>query len=187
MKVLTILNLRLPALFLFAVMVAGCASSGPYDDANTYRQQDKDLVGASYNTADAMLSQVPWLRENRQPLLTGTFVNVNSLEDSSALGRIVAEQISSRFAQQGFTMVELKLRRNVFIKTQGGEFMLSREVKNLSRLHNAAAVIAGTYAIGRRNVYVSARLIRAADNLIIASHDYALPMGPDTKALLAGQ
>jgi hypothetical protein len=54
-------------------------------------------------------------------------------------------------------------------------------------LHNAAAVIAGTYAVGRNNVYVSARLIRAADNLIIASHDYALPLGPDTKALLASQ
>jgi hypothetical protein len=65
--------------------------------------------------------------------------------------------------------------------------MLSREVQNLSRLHNAAAVIAGTYAVGRNNVYVSARLIRAADNLIIASHDYALPLGPDTKALLASQ
>jgi TolB-like protein len=130
---------------------------------------------------------VPWLKENRQPLLTGTFVNINSLEDSSALGRIVADQISSRFAQQGFTMVELRLRRNVFIKTNAGEFMLSREVRNLSRLHNAAAVIAGTYAVGRNNVYVSARLIRAADNLIIASYDYALPLGPDTKALLVSQ
>lgn len=179
--------MRLLVLLCAALLLAGCASHKSPNDSQTRRPQDKDLVAESYVSADALLSQVPWLKENRQPLLTGTFVNVNSLEDSSALGRIVAEQMSSRFAQQGFTMVELKLRRNVFIKAQSGEFMLSREVQNLSRLHNAAAVIAGTYAVGRRNVYVSSRLIRAADNLIIASHDYSLPLGPDTKALLASQ
>lgn len=177
---------RLLMLLFVIALVSGCASSKT-SSVDNRRPQDTDLVSASYNSADALLAQVPWLKENRQPLLTGTFVNVNSLEDSSALGRIVSEQVSSRFAQQGFTMVELKLRRNVFVKTQAGEFMLSREAKNLSRLHNAAAVIAGTYAVGRRNVYVSARLIRAADNLIIASYDYALPLGPDTKALLASQ
>ena len=180
------LYLRLLTLLCVAVLIAGCASKSA-SNADTRRPKDKDLVAQSYDSADALLSQVPWLKENRQPLLTGTFVNVNSLEDSSALGRIVAEQTSSRFAQQGFTMVELKLRRNVFIKAQGGEFMLSREVRNLSRLHNAAAVITGTYAVGRRNVYVNAQLVRAADHLIIASHDYSLPLGPDTKALLASQ
>jgi hypothetical protein len=181
------LHIRLLTLLCVFVLIAGCASNGSDNSANSRRQYDKDLVGESYYSADMLLAQVPWLKENRQPLLTGVLVNVNSLEDSSALGRIVADQISSRFAQQGFTMVELRLRRNVFIKNDAGEFMLSREVQNLSRLHNAAAVIAGTYAVGRNNVYVSARLIRAADNLIIASHDYALPLGPDTKALLASQ
>jgi TolB-like protein len=178
---------RLLLLVFVIVFVAGCASNRSASNTENRRPQDKDLVAVSYDVADTLLAQVPWLKENRQPLLTGTFVNVNSLEDSSALGRIISEQVSSRFAQKGFTMVELKLRRNVFVKTQAGEFMLSREAKNLSRLHNAAAVIAGTYAVGRRNVFVSARLIRAADNLLIASHDYALPLGPDTRALLAVQ
>jgi TolB-like protein len=180
------LYIRLLTILCVFVLIAGCAGTGS-NTADSRRQHDKDLVGESYYSADALLSQVPWLKENRQPLLTGTFVNINSLEDSSALGRIVADQISSRFAQQGFTMVELRLRRNVFIKTNAGEFMLSREVRKLSRLHNAAAVIAGTYAVGRNNVYVSARLIRDADNLIIASYDYDLPLGPDTKALMVSQ
>ena len=110
--------MRLLVLLCVALLLAGCASNKSSNDNQTRRPQDKDLVTESYVSADALLSQVPWLKENRQPLLTGTFVNVNSLEDSSALGRIVAEQMSSRFAQQGFTMVELKLRRNVFIKAQ---------------------------------------------------------------------
>ena len=103
------------------------------------------------------------------------------------MGRMIAEQISSRFAQDGFTMVEMKLRRNVFIQQQGGEFVLSREVQNLSQVHNAAAVIAGTYAVGRRTVYINARLVRAADNLVLAAYDYSMPLGPDAKALLASE
>ena len=142
---------------------------------------------ASYQAADNMLEQAPWLKQSRQPLLTASFVNVNSLENSSGLGRIIAEQVASRFAQQGFTMIELKLRNDIFVKQDAGEFVLSRSVQDISRYHNVAAVVAGTYAVGKNSVYVSARLIRAADSLILAGYDYSLPLGPDTKALLASQ
>lgn len=176
--------------FIMAVLMTlllGCASSGS-SEAPQYRPiADTDLVSNSYTAAEALLKQVPWLKKYHQPLLTASFADINSLDSSSGLGRMIAEQISSRFAQEGFTMVEMRLRRNVFIQKNSGEFVLSREVKDLSRVHNAAAVIAGTYAVGRRNVYVSARLIRAADNLVLASYDYSLPMGPDVKALLASQ
>ena len=182
------INKKLLAIFCALLLLSGCSMMGYKDDKKSSRRPaDRDLVAESHATADALLEQVPWLKSNRQPLLTGTIVDVNSLEDSSALGRIVADQISSRFAQQGFTMIELRLRNNVFVKQRAGEFMLSREAKNLSKVHNAGAVIAGTYAVGRNEVYVSARLIRAADNLVIAAHDYTLPLGPNTRALVASQ
>ena len=181
------MNKRILMLFCAVLLITGCASSNDDDTPKFQRVADSDLVSQSYAAAEALLKQVPWLKENRQPLLTGTFVNINSMEDSSAMGRIIAEQISSRFAQEGFTMIEMKLRRNVFIQQFGGEFVLSREVQNLSQVHNAAAVIAGTYAVGRRTVYINARLIRAADNLVLAAHDYSMPLGPDAKALLASE
>jgi TolB-like protein len=177
--------------YLFSALLAslilgmvGCAV--PYEPSRS-AIQDEDLVTNSYKAADALLNQAPWLKENRQPLITATFVNVNALENSSALGRMIAEQVASRFAQQGFTMIEMKLRNNIFIKEGAGEFVLSRSVRDLSKTHNASAVVAGTYAAGRNSVYVSARLIRATDNLIVAAYDYSLPLGPDTKALLASQ
>ena len=184
---------RLGALVLAIGLVAGgCAERGynlGFD--NWYSPPpptpDADLVMASYQAADNMLEQAPWLKQSHQPLLTATFVNVNSLENSSGLGRIIAEQVASRFAQKGFTMIELKLRNDIFVKQEAGEFVLSRSVQDISRYHNVAAVVAGTYAVGRNSVYVSARLIRAADSLILAGYDYSLPLGPDTKALLAGQ
>ena len=186
--------LHLSALVLATGLLAGGCTEGGYNwENNTWYTPtrpvitDADLVVASYQAADGMLEQVPWLKENRQPLLTGTFVNVNSLESSSGLGRIITDQIASRFAQKGFTMIEVTLRNNIFVKDNAGEFVLSRSVQDISRSHNVAAVIAGTYAVGKNSVYISARLIRAADSLILAGYDYSLPLGPDTKALLASQ
>ena len=172
------------------VLISGLGSAGCSQDPPVPTRippVDSDLVSESYSAADTLLDQAPWLREQREPMLTASFVNINALENSSALGRMISEQMSSRFAQQGFTMIELKMRTNVFIKQNAGEFVLSREVQNLSKNYNAGAVVAGTYAVGRRSVYINARLIRAADSLILASYDYSLPLGPDTKALLASQ
>lgn len=174
---------RRELLWAGALLLAGCASSQSSAPAFT-PVKDTNLIQRNYTAAEALLKQVPWLKTYHQPLLTASFANINSLDSSSGLGRMISEEISSRFAQEGFTMIEMRLRKNVFIQQDSGEFVLSREVRNLSRVQNAAAVIAGTYAVGRRTVYVSARLIRAADNLILASYDYALPLGPNTRALL---
>ncbi len=177
---------RRDVLLSAVLLVAGCASS--QSDVPKYSPvKDANLIQKDYAAAEVLLKQVPWLKTYHQPLLTASFADINSLQTSSALGRMISEQISSRFAQEGFTMIEMRLRKNVFIQKDSGEFVLSREVRNLSRVQNAAAVIAGTYAVGRRTVYVSARLIRAADNLILASYDYRLPLGPNTRALLGSQ
>ncbi len=171
---------------LSVVGLQGCASSG--DDVPIRPIiQDANLIDQSYRAADALLMRTPWLRERREPLLSATFVDINNLETSSGLGRVIGDQIGSRFAQQDFTVIEIKMRNNIFVKEGSGEFALSRSVKELSQSHNAAAVIAGTYAVGRQSVFVNARLIRATDNLVLASYDYVLPLGPDAKALIASQ
>ena len=172
-------------LVIMGLGITGCAELGWQRPVQPTSTQDVDLVSESYAAADSLFDQAPYLREDSQPLITASFVDVNDLKNSSSLGRIIAEQISSRFSQQGFTMIEMKLRNEVFIQERAGEFVLSRSVKDISQAHDAAAVVAGTYAVGRRSVYVSARLIRAADNLILAAVDYNLPLGPDTRALLA--
>jgi len=172
-------------LVAFSLGILGCASS---DDVPVRPIiQDADLIGVNHNAADALLARAPWLKERHEPLLAATFVDINNLEMSSGLGRVIGEQLGSKFAQQGFTVIELKMRSNIFVKEGAGEFALSRSIKEISQSHNAAAVIAGTYAVARQSVFIQARLIRATDNLILASYDYSLPLGPDAKALLAAQ
>jgi TolB-like protein len=181
-----IMSLRgVVTLFLaFCLGILGCAS----DDVPVRSIiQDANLVEANYGAADALLARTPWLKERREPLLAATFVDINNLETSSALGRVIGEQLGSRFAQEGFTVIQITMRNNIFVAEGTGELMLSRSVKEISQSHNAAAVIAGTYAVARQSVYVNARLIRATDNLVLAAYDYVLPLGPDARALVASQ
>ena len=53
--------------------------------------------------------------------------------------------------------------------------------------HNVQAAIVGTYAVGASSVYVTAKVIDASNRVVLASHDYELPLGPNTKYLLMGE
>ena len=80
--------------------------------------------------------------------------------------------------------MEMLLRNSVYISETQGAFLLSREVNDISAQHNAHLVLAGTYAVGESNVFVTAKLIRTSDSVIVASHDYALPYTRDMRSLL---
>jgi len=75
-------------------------------------------------------------------------------------------------------------RENLFIKERTGELILSRKLNSLVEAHDAQAVLLGTYAIGGNYAYVNVRLVRTADNIILGSHDFSLPLNRDIKAML---
>jgi TolB-like protein len=79
----------------------------------------------------------------------------------------------------------MKLRQNsIFISEGKGEFMLSRDLREISRTHGASAVVVGTYADGGDRMYVSARIVRPADNVVIAATDVGVPMQPNTVSVM---
>jgi TolB-like protein len=149
---------------------------------------DDCLTAANYKAAEYLIGKLPkdMLKEN--PFLVASLVNVDNLNESSTFGRMISEQISSRFKQLGYTAIELKLRTTIFIKEGSGEFLLSRELSSISTKHNANAVVVGTYAIASDRVYLTVRIVNATDSTIMASYDYSVPMTRDVfKMLLKGR
>jgi TolB-like protein len=156
--------------------------------------RDYNLVKASYVAADMLLKGVKDIhhlqpRRNgiytKQPILVASFVNIDDLQQSSTFGRMIAEQIGSRIAQKGYKVIELKLRTNtVFVQMQTGELLLSRKLREISLQHDAYAVVVGTYGDSKESVYVTAKIIRTEDSVILSSYDYRLFIGPDTKQML---
>jgi hypothetical protein len=146
--------------------------------------QDADIVANSYQAAERLLRGLQQPLAQDKPVLVATLVNVADMRQSSDFGRIIAEQVASRLTQLGYQTKELKFRGSFLVREGGGEFVLSRALRDISRQHDAQAVVAGVYAVGYDDVYITLRAIRARDSAVMASYDYHLPIGPNTRALL---
>ncbi|MFI3135478.1 MAG: FlgO family outer membrane protein [Methylococcaceae bacterium] len=156
------------------LLLAGCQTlDNKYYGINDNHAAAQQLVDYAKIRLDA-----------RQPLIVASFVNINDLTESSPLGRSISQQFATVFTTNGYRVIEMLLRKDVYIKQDGGEFLLSRELKAISHDHHAQAVIVGTYAVGETRVYVTAKVINADTNIVISAHDYSVPIDKDTKALL---
>lgn len=118
------------------------------------------------------------------PFIVATLVNIDQLEQSSTLGRLISEQVTSRMAQLGFSVVELKVRNGVYMKRNEGEFMLTREIKEVASNHQAQAVIVGTYAESSTLIYINLKLVNPTNSMILAAYDYALPLDRQIRSML---
>jgi TolB-like protein len=118
------------------------------------------------------------------PVLVATIVNVNDMRRTAPLGRTLSEQYASHMAAAGFNVKEMKLRGDVFIREETGELMLSREIKDIARSHNANMVLVGTYSAAANLTYVSLKFVRTEDGRILRGYDYALPNDKDVTRLL---
>lgn len=143
-----------------------------------------DLVASSHQVADRLVDTSQQLLAHDEPIMVASLVDVNDLQQSSALGRIVAEQIRSRLAQLGYVTRELRYRGDILVRAGNGELVLSRDAKSISDAQQAQAVVTGVYAVAETNVYVTLRILRADDGTVISSADYALPKGEDVTSLL---
>ncbi len=90
----------------------------------------------------------PFDRDSR--LMLTSFATLDNLEETSSLGRLMAEQIGARLTQQGFTIIDPRLNpNNIQIVPKSGEFMLSRDVLKLTTKHDIQAVVAGHYTVAK--------------------------------------
>ncbi|MBW1780236.1 MAG: hypothetical protein JRL30_05810 [Deltaproteobacteria bacterium] len=192
-----VLRLSVWALGLITILFGGCtipfqgdsrAEQGTVSSAfdGIATESYSTVIESSYIAADRLARALL----NRHfpldtPIMAASFVNIDNLTTSSTFGRIISEQVASRLAQHGFRIIEIKLRQeSVFIKKGQGEFMLSRELKDLGTSREIRAVLVGTYAISKYFIFVSARIVRTDDSSVLAGCDYEVPNDAITKSIL---
>ncbi len=177
---------RLIALSGVAVFgFAACADGSVKRVEPTWEQAaNNPLVPANYRAADVLLAQIRPTVSNGQPLITATVVSIDALDKSSTLGRLISEQVAGRFTQAGYQMIEMKFGNSVYMKRDQGELMLTREISNLARSHNAQAVVVGTYGESNDYVFVNLKVIQPNTNVVMAVHDYVMPLDSSMRSLL---
>ncbi len=118
--------------------------------------------------------------------LSTSFVDIHDIDMTSAFGRVAFQQIGSRLAQYGFNVVEARLVSTLVMTPRAGEFMLTREAARLlTDAYDADAVLVGSYSDEGGNIFVSARVVRLSDNVILAAYEYYLPRDTDVSRLMA--
>jgi hypothetical protein len=142
------------------------------------------LLKANQQAVDKLLEAAPL--EPGARFLVATLVNVDRLGASSRFGRISSEQIAGRLVQRGVPVVEVRLRDALVLQPGEGELLLSRQLSEVSRTHQASTALVGTYAASSRQVYVSLKLVRPQGNVVVAAQDYVVPMTAELRGMLAG-
>ncbi len=165
---------------IYAILLAfsfnGCVAPNQPDPMQSVKY---DMTSVNYKAAEKLLldAKLPL----GSAIIMATVVNIDDIENSSTLGRVISEQMSSRFVQNGMNVIEMKFRENVYIKQNTGELMLTREIGKIAKTHSANAVIVGTYAMSNSAVYVNLKIINPSTNVVIAATDYILPMNRDVE------
>jgi len=171
------------------VLLAGCTTNGnsayvrqepTYEDA-----QKNPFVSANRDAIQKLLMGLDLKEYQGTHMLVATVVNVNDLRKTAPLGRTLSEQYASQLVSSGLLVKELKLRGDIFVREETGELMLSRELKDIAKLHSAGVVLVGTYSQAANATFVSLKLVMTNTGQIIRGHDYALPNNADVVKLLA--
>lgn len=141
------------------------------------------VIFSSYAAADHLVQTMNGRLDPAKPVLVTTLADLTNLEESSPLGRLIAEQMVSRLANAGYLVNELKLRQGLLVREGEGQFILSRDGRQIAQAAGAQAVIAGTYTQAKTGIYVNLKMIQASDGRILGAHDYLLPLDDNVRHL----
>lgn len=131
------------------------------------------LRGAFYGAVDNLLDQHEF-RDDLDRMLVATLVDINDVTSTSMFGRQTAEFISARLTQHDHDVIHATVRQDHMIVREDGQFLLSRDIRNLVSDHNARSVVVGTYGTVKGFVFVSLKLVSTVDDSVLAAADFTL-------------
>jgi TolB-like protein len=148
---------------------------------------DVNLVKLGDTVAERLINQSLPPLTPQQPILVTTLVDNDNLNESSSFGRSFQNTIVAGFVSRGFAVREVKLRRNILIEMHKGEFMLTRDLRELAGKQRAQAVVVGTYTMANRFMYLSVRLINPMDQSILSTYEDKLALDENSLRMLGLQ
>jgi hypothetical protein len=173
--------LKISTLLIPALLAASLSGCGAF---RHYETKDADLVDVSYDAVDDLKARLTRKLPKHSLIIVTTLLNVDNLNKTSAFGRIVSDQIASAFHQSGYRIIGMEMPIDLFVMTEDGALQLSDDTKKLLNRYQAAVLVGGVYAPGKKNSYVSLRVIDTVTKNVISATDFSVPMGPDAKLLM---
>jgi TolB-like protein len=153
---------------------------------------DADYIESAYNAISNLLATArPDINgddsfDSHRPVICASTVNLNGYEKTTNFGRVIGESMATSLTQHWRNkVIKMTLRENnVPIIPQNGEFLLSREVRDLAKQFDAGTVMVSSYSTAIDKVYINVELVNVDQNAVVAATMYAIPLGPRTESLL---
>lgn len=193
-------RLKLPLIALgCGLTVSGCAffekSAVPdrfseHVQAKRARARISPIAGFQTNSysgalaAQALLNKANGAINKDLPLIVASFADSENVGITTGFGRLLSQQFSSQFVNNGYKVTELLMRDNISITENGGEFLLSRNARDLGRQYKAHAAVVGTYVVGYDTIFVSSKVVDISTNTILAAHNFNVALDENIKKML---
>ncbi len=116
-----------------------------------------------------------------------TFVNLNRLYQTSALGRYFSEQLITELQFAGVRVIDVRKSPGIMIRESYGEYGMSRDMEELSYVHASQVMIVGTYSIVDNQVFINARMLRNPDGMVLSSASLVFGLDSVSHGLLADE
>ncbi len=152
---------------------------------------DADYIETCYTAMRYMLGNVrpPIMGEDAfdatRPIIWATTVDLNNYGKTSNFGRLMGETLAIAMQNHRKTkMIQMTLRQGTVPINPQGEFLLTRDVKDLATQFNAGSALVSSYSVAVDVVYMQVSLINVDQNAVVGAVQFALPLGPRTRSLL---
>ena len=130
---------------------------------------------------DGQLSQLT----SRVTMIVTTPVNLRNLNESSALGLQLSEELAHYFVSMGYRVQEVRKGSGLFFDELNGEMLLTRNPEFLANTDvSSAVVLVGTYVRTNRSVRVNIRLLHTPSNEVLAMSSATIPLTSEVRSLL---
>jgi TolB-like protein len=164
--------------FVAACLVGGCVTKvAPDREQPATIQPTLPSLGNFNDRMKNLADQIDRnavAKSSSNTYIVTSFTNLDKLGETTALGRLIAENLMYGLQVHKWQIVEARLTKGIDV-TSSGEFSLSRDVNKLRDEYKISGVITGTYSVAEGNVTVNARVIDINTGIVVSSGQTYVP------------
>jgi TolB-like protein len=111
----------------------------------------------------------------KTPVAVASFVNLNDLESTNWLGNQIAENFVHELQRHGLVVIDFKTTGHIRV-TKEGDYIFSRDWKELPERQIIDYVVAGTMMEQENGILINARMIGIKSRVVVATAQSFIPI-----------
>ena len=104
-----------------------------------------------------------------------SFPSLDNLNETSGLGRLIAENIVHELQVRNWNLIDMRLLQHILVN-ENGEFSLSRDSEKVRNTYNATSIVTGTYSIANNSIIINARVLDLVTASVLSTAQAVVPV-----------